>query len=35
MPLTIHKHLIWQLNEGRPALLTRIYDDSPDKARQN
>ena len=33
MPITIHKLLVWELHEQRPTLLTRIYDDSPDKAR--
>ena len=33
MPITIHKLLTWELHEQRPTLLTRIYDDSPDKAR--
>ena len=33
MPITLHKLLIWEVSEGRPALITRIYADHPDVSR--
>jgi len=33
MPITIHKHVIWEVNEQRPTLITRIFADHPDKDR--
>ena len=32
MPITIHKHITWELNEDRPTLISRIFADHPNPA---